>query len=106
MVQIMGGSVDSVYFTAFQELCVRGFLAIRPYREEIVTLVNLMKDCGMPCFKPTSILNLRSRFVPEKDERSAASFISTKILEAYDRLSTMTTAVYDTYQKLAEGIAC
>ena len=35
---------NSVTFKYFQELCVRGYLAVRQHREAIVNTVRLMKD--------------------------------------------------------------
>ena len=51
MVQVMGGDINSPLYKEYSELCVKAYLAVRPYAEEIVELVSLMMDSSLPCFK-------------------------------------------------------
>ena len=44
----------------FLQLCVQGYLSIRPYQEQVVSFVSLMLDTGFPCFRRNSIEELRS----------------------------------------------
>ena len=55
----------------------------RPYREAIVTLVSLMLDTGLPCFRGRTIQQLRSRFSPTSTDREAANYMLKVIRDCY-----------------------
>ncbi|KAJ2693700.1 phosphatidylinositol-4- kinase, partial [Coemansia spiralis] len=62
-IQVMGGSADAQPYRQFCELCIKAYLACRPYADKIAQLVALMLDSGLPCFKGESTLTkLRARF--------------------------------------------
>ena len=64
MITVISGpaaSKQSQYYRRFEELCVKGFLACRPYAEEIIRCVILMLDSGLPCFKGMTTIKEPSR---------------------------------------------
>ncbi|XP_072163702.1 LOW QUALITY PROTEIN: phosphatidylinositol 4-kinase alpha-like [Diadema setosum] len=95
MVMIMGGSVNAAPFKKFVELCVQAYLAVRPYQEAIVSLVALMLDTGLPCFKGKTLKLLRARFSPNQTEREAATYMVNIIEKCCQNVRTRT---YDMIQ--------
>ena len=84
-----------------EELCVKAFLAARPYAEKLSQIVLLMMDSGLPCFKPESVMHFKQRFVLEKNEREAALFVRDLVKKSANNYST---AVYDQFQLMTNGI--
>ncbi|CAK7217562.1 Phosphatidylinositol 4-kinase stt4 [Sporothrix bragantina] len=101
MVAVMGGSTDHQAFQWFEELCIKSFLASRPYAEKLAQMVLLMMDSGLPCFKPESVKHFRERFVLEKTEREAADFMRDLIKKSY---ASYSTGLYDQFQWMTNGI--
>jgi phosphatidylinositol 4-kinase len=101
MLAVMGGSMDHQAFKWFEELCVKAFLASRPYMEKLSQLVLLMLDSGLPCFKPETMQRFRDRFVLDRNEREAADFMKGLIKKSHANYST---EVYDKFQEITNGI--
>ena len=101
MLAVMGGSMEHQAFKWFEELCVKAFLASRPYTEKLSQLVLLMLDSGLPCFKPETIQHFKGRFVLERSERDAADFMKGLIKKSH---SSYSTEVYDKFQEITNGI--
>ncbi|KAJ2490953.1 phosphatidylinositol-4- kinase [Coemansia sp. RSA 2050] len=101
-IQVMGGSADAQPYRLFCELCIKAYLASRPYAENIIQIVALMLDSGLPCFKgETTLAKLRGRFQLDKTERDAAQFMADRILDSYENKRTV---FYDQFQKATNGI--
>ncbi|ORZ34525.1 kinase-like domain-containing protein [Catenaria anguillulae PL171] len=101
MLQVIG-QAGSDTFRDFVRCVVQAFLAIRPYADAIINLVQLMSESGLPCFKGEPTLRkLRARFVLEKSEREAARFMMDRIADSYENKRTV---LYDQFQKQTNGI--
>ncbi|KAF9116746.1 phosphatidylinositol-4- kinase [Mortierella sp. AM989] len=101
MIQIMGTSVEDQGYRWFCELCIKAYLASRPYAEQICQMVALMLESGLPCFRGETIKRLRSRFQPDRSERAAADFMKERVDESY---LNRRTVLYDSFQKVTNGI--
>ncbi|KAJ3069700.1 phosphatidylinositol-4- kinase [Podochytrium sp. JEL0797] len=83
-VELMGGDASAAY-KLFTELVVKTFLALRPFAEEIVQMVALMLDSGLPCFKGEgTVKKLRSKFQLELDDKKAAEFMLQQIVKSHE----------------------
>lgn len=90
MVQVMGGKMDSPAFQWFQKLCVHAYLAVRPYRETIITLVSLLLDTGLPCFRGQTVKQLTARFTPNYSEKEASAYMLQIIRDSFLNFRTRT----------------
>ena len=55
----------------------------RPHYHTIITLVSLMLDTGLPCFRGQTIKQLRDRFQPMATEHDAADYMKRIIKECF-----------------------
>lgn len=101
MMLVLGGLSDTQAFRWFEELCIKGYLACRPYMELIVRTVQPMLELGLPCFKEHTIRNLRKRFVPNKLEKEASLYFKGLIKKS---MESFYTKGYDEFQRITNGI--
>jgi len=101
MVNLMGGT-DSLGYLAFTSLVVKGFLACRPYTEEICATVDMMMATDLPSLKGTGTIDrLRERFRPNQSEAEAADYMLGIIANAQFSARSI---LYDRFQKQTNSI--
>ncbi|ETW86100.1 hypothetical protein HETIRDRAFT_60199 [Heterobasidion irregulare TC 32-1] len=101
MVVLMGGRYSQGY-NLFQHLTVKGFLAIRPHADQLISTVQLMLDTGLPSFKGEgTIRRLRERFALGYNERQAAEWMMNIVRNAHENVRS---TAYDEFQRIQNGI--
>jgi phosphatidylinositol 4-kinase len=71
----MGGR-DSEMWTYFKVLLWKGFLEVRKYVNDIVYLVEIMREgSDLPCFKAFDLDQFRERFMEYKTDKECMVFV-------------------------------
>ncbi|KAI3386775.1 hypothetical protein SNEBB_004775 [Seison nebaliae] len=90
-----GSSGESEGVKWFVELCVRGYLAVRPYCDDIISLIRLMLKSNLPCFRRNTIEMLYNRFQPRLSNKEAAVHIMNVIKKS---MNSKRSQLYDVFQ--------
>lgn len=99
MVVLMGGRYSQGY-ELFQHLTVKGFLALRPHADQLVSTVQLMLGTGLPSFKgEATIKRLKDRFAPGLNERQAGEWMMGVIRNAHENIRS---TAYDEFQRVRD----
>jgi phosphatidylinositol 4-kinase len=101
MVAIMGGKLDAPAFRTFVQLCIRAYLAVRPFSAAFISLVSLMLETGLPCFRGRTIQQFRLRFAPNLSERDAAKYMQSIINSCF---MNVRSKMYDQLQYFQHDI--
>ncbi|KAK0421370.1 hypothetical protein QR680_015203 [Steinernema hermaphroditum] len=101
MVAIMGGKIDTLSMRQFTTLCIQAYLAVRPYQNAFISLVSLMLDTGLPCFRGKTIQQFRARFAPNSNDREAAKYMHTVVQNCF---MNVRSKMYDQIQYLQNQI--
>ncbi|KAI0032206.1 hypothetical protein K488DRAFT_50373 [Vararia minispora EC-137] len=98
MVVLMGGRGSQGY-SLFTQLCVKGFLALRPHADQLVGAVQLMLGTGLPSFKGEgTIKRLRDRFALHLGDRQAAEWMVAVVKDAHENVRS---TAYDEFQRVS-----
>ena len=89
-------------FKQFETMLCQAFLAVRQYSQEIITLVDLMLETELPCFRGNTLEPLRSRFCPDATQKEAVAHIRN-ITHNKCYLSNWAKS-YDQFQKMQNRI--
>jgi len=55
MIDLMGGRKEAEPYKKYVDLVIRGFLAVRRYKEHFYYLIEQIYESGMECFNPKSM---------------------------------------------------
>lgn len=95
----MGGRYSQGY-ELFQHLTVKGFLALRPHADQLVSTVQLMLGTGLPSFKGEgTIKRLKDRFALGLNERQAADWMMGVVRNAHENIRS---TAYDEFQRVSD----
>lgn len=90
-------------FKLFEDLVIRGYLACRDNAQDIISIVDVMIQSQLPCFKPDCIKDLKTRLSFDLPENEAVQYMKAIIEKSYESLYSV---VYDLFQKYVEKVNC
>jgi phosphatidylinositol kinase/protein kinase (PI-3 family) len=105
--EVMGGR-NSELTNRFRRMCVDGFIHLRERKDEIIGLIEMIKDGEgntLPCFVQgdVAISNLKTRFTPntKMTESRCKEYINDLINQS---IEDWTSTCYDRYQYCCQNI--
>ncbi|WEL39808.1 phosphatidylinositol 4-kinase [Encephalitozoon hellem] len=99
--ELLGG-VSGKGFKIYQDLMVKGFLALRRRSKDLVMMMDSFADSKLPCYKKNAVENFVLRFRLELSDKNARRFVLSLIAESSQKFRTW---MYDQYQKITNNIA-
>ncbi|ADM12530.1 phosphatidylinositol 4-kinase [Encephalitozoon intestinalis ATCC 50506] len=99
--ELLGG-ISGKGFEIYQELMVKGFLALRRHSKDLVMMVDSFSNSRLPCYKKNAVENFALRFRLELSDKNARRFVQSLIAESSQKFRTW---MYDQYQKITNNIA-
>ncbi|UYI26243.1 phosphoinositide 4-kinase [Encephalitozoon cuniculi] len=99
--ELLGGT-SGKGFEIYQELMVKGFLALRRRSKDLVMMVDSFVDSELPCYRRNAVENFILRFRFELSDKNARRFVLSLIAESSQKFRTW---MYDQYQKITNNIA-
>lgn len=73
-------------------------ISYRPYQEAIISLVCLMSETGLPCFRGQTLKLLRGRFAHQATDKEAAAYMLSVIKNSFLNFRTRTYDMIQYYQ--------
>lgn len=74
-IQLMGGK-DSEMWTYFKALLWKGFFQVRKHVNDIVYLVEIMREgSDLPCFQKFNLEKFKERFLETKSDKECMEFV-------------------------------
>ncbi|KAH9410567.1 phosphatidylinositol 3-and 4-kinase [Ordospora pajunii] len=99
--ELLGG-VSGKGFEIYQDLMVKGFLALRRNSKDLVMMIDSFIESKLPCYKKNAVENFVLRFRHELSDKNAKRFIMSLIAESSQKFRTW---MYDQYQNLTNNIS-
>lgn len=99
--ELLGG-ISGKGFKIYQELMIKGFLALRRRSKDLIMMMDSFADSKLPCYKKNAVENFILRFRLELSDKNARRFVLSLIAESSQKFRTW---MYDQYQKITNNIA-
>lgn len=96
------GGYEGGAFKLYKELMIQGFYLLRKRVKDLLLMIELSKDSGLPCYTPATAKNVLARLRLDLKDEELPEFVGKLIASSTKRLRTW---IYDQYQHLTNNIA-